>query len=73
MAKQEDKTKSEPEDKVTSFGIGLKKSEWKRIDEIAHSLGMTKHGVAMWALKDFLRRYDAGEIQTVTQRTLPGL
>ena len=67
------KPQEQTEDRVKARGIGLKRSEWERIDEIAKEMGIKPHAVALWALKDFLRRYDAGEIQTVTQKTLPGL
>ena len=63
----------QPEDPVKAYGIGLRVSEWETIDQIANDLGMNRHAVALWALRDFLKRYDAGEIQTVTQKTLPGL
>ena len=73
--------KTEPEaqpeakhdDKVKAVGIGLKSSEWQRYEDIANELGMTRHALATYALRDFLKRYDAGEIQTQTRPTLPGL
>jgi len=62
-----------PEDRVKAYGVGLKISEWERIEEIAAELGKKRHAVALYALRDFIRRYDAGEIGTVTQKSLPGL
>jgi hypothetical protein len=59
-----------PKDPAQSFGVGLKESEWARFDKIATELGQTKHAVALWALRDFLRRWDAGEIKTQTKRSL---
>jgi len=61
----------EREDPVKSRGVGLKTSEWARFDAIAAELGETRHAVAMFALKDFLRRWDAGEIQTKSKPSLP--
>ncbi len=62
-----------PKDEVRSSGVGLYKSEWARVDAIAAELGQTRHAVAAYALKDFLRRWEAGEIQTETKPSLPGL
>ena len=85
MAKQSDMSnifkKTEPEgpsesktdDKVKAGGIGLKSSEWQRYEDIADELGMTRHALATYALRDFLKRYGAGEIQTETRPRLPGL
>jgi hypothetical protein len=63
----------EKEDPVQPVGIGLRTSEWERMSEIAAELGMKRHALAMWALRDFMKRYDAGEIETATKKTLPGL
>ena len=56
-------------DKVESYGVGLRKSEWQRYDEIAAEMQMTKHGVALFALRYFLKQYDAGEVETGTKPT----
>jgi hypothetical protein len=65
----------EIKDPVMPIGIGLKTSEWARIEEIAQDLYTTRHALAMWALRDFIRRYLEGEIETRTEtkKTLPGL
>jgi hypothetical protein len=73
-----EKTESEqpqesPTDEVKSCGVGLRESEWAKIDAIAAELGQTRHSVAAYALKDFLKRWDAGEIRTETKPSLPGL
>ncbi len=60
-----------PDDPAQSFGVGLRRSEWLRFDEIAAELGQTRHAVALWALRDFLKRWDAGEIRTQTRPSLP--
>lgn len=64
---------AQPKDEVKSYGVGLRESEWKQYEAIAAELGQTKHKVAAYALRDFLRRWDAGEIQTETKPSLPGL
>lgn len=63
----------QPDDPITATGIGLRKSEWIRLEGIAKEMGMKKHALAAWALRDFLRRYKAGEIQTENRPTLPKL
>jgi hypothetical protein len=59
-------------DPVKAYGVGLKISEWGKIESIAKLLGIKRHEVAVWAIRDFLRRWDKGEIQTKTKQTLPG-
>ena len=61
------------QDPVTAKGIGLRASEWAQFEAIAEEMGSNRHAVAAWALRDFLKRYEAGEIQTVKKPTLPGL
>ena len=63
----------QPEDPVKAIGIGLKESEWQRLESIAGELGETRHAVAAYTLRDFIKRFDPGEIRTETKRTLPGL
>ena len=58
-----------PKDPVDPYGVGLRKSEWRRYEEIAAEMQMTKHGVALFALRYFLKQYDAGEIETGTRPT----
>jgi hypothetical protein len=74
-----DKTESEqPQEEtqanpVKAYGVGLRVSEWQQIETIAGEMGMTKHALAAYALKDFLKRWEAGEIQTETKPSLPEL
>jgi hypothetical protein len=63
----------QPADPVKSFGIGLRVSEWEHLEQIAEQLGETRHAVCLWALRDFMRRFEAGEIPVQTKKTLPGL
>jgi hypothetical protein len=65
--------KIEKEDPVKAIGIGLKESEWEKMGEIADDLLMTRHALAMYALRDFMSRYDTGEIKTQTKPSLPPL
>jgi len=72
--------KTEPEgaaeeqpDPVKSIGVGLRESEWVKFETVADELGTNRHSLAKYALRDFLRRYEAGEIQTETRKTLPDL
>lgn len=61
------------EDPVKSQGVGLKISEWTHFEAIAAELGLTRHKLALWVMRDFMARYDRGEIETVTKKRLPGL
>ena len=71
---QETQPKEEKQaDPIDPKGIGLRVSEWEHLENIGDELGMTKHALAMYAIRDFMRRYDAGEIQTETKKALPGL
>lgn len=60
-------------DEVKSYGVGLRESEWQQIEFIAADMGVTKHKVAAYALRDFLKRWDAGEIETQAKPSLPDL
>lgn len=63
------------DDKVKAFGVGLPESEWAAFEAIAERMGVSRYDLAVWALRDFMRRYGAGElpVKTVTRETLPGL
>jgi hypothetical protein len=60
-------------DPVRARGVGLKTSEWKRWDAIARELGLKPHALALYALRSFIKSYEAGEIKTETKKSLPGL
>jgi hypothetical protein len=62
-----------PDDPIKPRGIGLRASEWQRLAVIGRGLGKKPHALAAWAIRDFMRRYEAGEIRTETKKTLPGL
>jgi hypothetical protein len=61
-----------PPDPVKPRGVGLKTSEWLEFDKIARELGMRPHALALWALRDFVKRYQAGQIKTKTSKKLEG-
>lgn len=54
-------------------GVGLKASEWAEIEDIADELGQTRHAIAAYALRYFLKQYQAGAIQPEQKPTLPEL
>lgn len=60
-------------DKVKVIGIGLRESEWQQVEQIADQLGVSKHALSAYSVRDFLKRWEAGEIKTETKITLPGL
>lgn len=66
-----EQTQEQPPDPVKAVGVALRESEWARFAEIAGELSMTRHELACWALRDFVKRWEAGEIPTKTKRTLP--
>lgn len=49
-----------PKDKIKPVGVGLKESEWERIESIGAELGANRHKLAAWIMRDFIARYDAG-------------
>jgi hypothetical protein len=41
--------------------LGLKKEEIERLAEITEELGVSRHLLCLYAVRDFMRRYEAGE------------
>jgi len=60
------------EDRVKARGVGLKLSEWAELDAWAAGMGIKTHALLLFAIRDFMRRWRAGEVKTET-RTLPRL
>ena len=56
-----------------TYGIGMYENEWKRLEEIAAEVGQTRHKLAQYAIRKFIRDYEAGDIETETRPKLPGL
>jgi hypothetical protein len=71
------KTEVKPEprkpkkEKTKPVGIALKESEWQTIDKIAGDVNLNRHKLVLWVLRDFIKRYEAGEVVTVNKKTLP--
>lgn len=63
------------DDKLKAMGIGLRMSEWEEIEKIAASLDMTSHAVAAYAIRRFVRDWQAGKIKPEKKQTytLPDL
>lgn len=63
------------DDIIKARGVGLKISEWAELEKIAGDLGLTLHAVSVYAMKYFLKQYQAGKIKPETKRTqtLPDL
>lgn len=49
------------EDKMMPIGVGLLHSEGERLKEIAAELGTNRHKLLLFIVRDFMRRYEAGE------------
>ena len=60
-------------DPIVASGIGLRESEWVKIDEISSAMGIKKHAVTVYAVRYFLKDWEAGKIKTETRQSLPGL
>ena len=69
----QDQPQGGAKDPVKAYGVGLRESEWRKIESIAKELRVTKHGLAAWALKAFLKQWEEGEIETETKPSLPAL
>lgn len=58
------KTEAPPakgDDPVKAVGVGLRASEWARLQAIADELQVSRHELAMFIMRDWLKRYEAGE------------
>ena len=44
-------------------GVYLSRKDKARINAIAEELGVTVHSLMQWAVLDFMKRYDAGEVK----------
>ena len=67
------KTETDKLDKIKPVGIGLKLSEWQRIEDIAAELGVNRHALGAWVLRDFLTRWEGGyrpQTETETKTVL---
>jgi hypothetical protein len=62
-------------DPVKPRGIGLRESEWQLLELIGNEFDETVNAIAVWALRDFIKRYQKGELPVirVTKTSLPDL
>ena len=56
--------------KTTPLGVVLTAAEQARLQEIADALGMSRHKLLQYAVRDWLQRFEAGEIPTETRPAL---
>jgi len=74
MMTKKTKRDKEHHDRVKARGVGLRESEWNRLEEIAGELGVTRHNLMLYVLRDFIQRYEAGyrpETETKTTLKMP--
>ena len=70
FAKTEPAPSDEP-DPVRPVGIGLKASEWADLELMAAQLGVTRHSLSLWILRDFIKRFkDGWRPETENKRVL---
>lgn len=56
-----DKKIKAKKEKLNPVGVALTAGELARLDEIAKELDQSRHAVLLYAVRDFIRRYDQGE------------
>ena len=60
-----------PEDPVSQRGLGMRLSEWEKYQSMADELGLSSvNALAVWVLRDFIKRWDAGERPPTEQRSV---
>lgn len=52
-------------DKIMCRGIGLKKSEYALIDELANKLGVSSHSLMAYSIREQIKRYKNGEMPQI--------
>lgn len=58
------------DDVIEPSGVGLKKSEWAEIEQLAQGMGMTRHKLAAMLLRYGLDHLRSGKIKTKTEKTI---
>ena len=53
--------KTKKSGRVSPVGVALNAEELARLDTIAQELAQSRHAVLLYAIRDFIRRYDQGE------------
>ena len=56
--------------KVTPKAIGITDIEYDAIKNIADELGVSPHAVMLYAVRDFMKRWEAGERPKTTTKTV---
>jgi hypothetical protein len=56
-------------EKIPVAGIGMKRSEITRLSAIAAENGISRNDLVAYALRRFIRRYDAGKLRIVKDTT----
>lgn len=59
-----------PQDIIKARGVGLKESEWARLETIAGELDITLHAVSAYLLRYGLKAYDQGKIKPEQKKTM---
>lgn len=57
----------QPDDPITSRGLGLRASEWAEVDRIAAEWNITPHALTVMGVRYFLQQLAAGNIETETR------
>jgi hypothetical protein len=55
------RSRKKSDDPVKPLGVGLKQSEGHRLTEIAGELGVNRHQLLLFVVRDFMQRWDDGE------------
>lgn len=58
------------DDVIEANGVGLKKSEWAEIEQLAQRMGITRHKLAAMLLRYGLDHLRSGKIKTKTEKTI---
>jgi len=58
---------------VITSGLGLRQNEWQELEDAGAEFGLSRHGMTAYAVRYFLAKYRAGEIEIESKPTLPGL
>ena len=67
---QEDKKKDKAPEKVNPVGVALSREELDYLDEVAGRLGQSRHAVIQYAIRDFIKRYEQGELPKTKTKTV---
>lgn len=57
----------DPSDPIRSKGVGLRTSEWERLQALADGLGVELHPLCVWLLRHGLAELEAGRLTPTTE------